>query len=83
MRFLAAAFLILALTPIDAVRASRDLTTIEAVAIAAAGEAIRIDGELSERSWTEAATTGEFQQREPSEGAPATHATASRPRAGE
>ena len=75
MRFLAAAFLIFALTPIDALRASRDLKAIEAVAIAAAGEAIRIDGELSERSWTEAATTGEFQQREPSEGAPATHAT--------
>src|SRR5262245_49467168 len=41
----------------------------------AATEAIRIDGQLTERSWTEAPTTGEFQQREPSEGGPPTHPT--------
>ena len=75
MRFVAAAFLILALTPIDGLGASRESKAIEAVAIAAAAEAIRIDGELSERSWTEATTTGDFQQREPSEGAPASHPT--------
>ena len=75
MRSLPVALLILALVSIVELRASRDTRTIDAVAIAGVGDEIRIDGQLTERSWTEASSTGEFQQREPSEGAPATHQT--------
>jgi hypothetical protein len=75
VRSLAAILTILVLAPIDGLRANRDTRAIEAVAIAGAGEAIRIDGQLTERSWIDAASTGDFQQREPSEGAPATHPT--------
>jgi hypothetical protein len=75
VRLFAAVFAALALIPIDGLRAARDPKAIEAVAIAGAAEAIHVDGELTERSWVEAATTGDFQQREPSEGAPATHPT--------
>jgi hypothetical protein len=48
---------------------------IDAVALPVSGDAIRVDGDLTERSWTSAASVSGFQQREPAEGAPATHAT--------
>jgi hypothetical protein len=48
---------------------------IDAVAIAGSAASIRVDGQLTEGSWSDAVPTSDFQQREPSEGAAATHAT--------
>jgi hypothetical protein len=80
---IAATLILLALAPSDRLLArgtdSPDGTSgarvIDAVAIAVAGEAIHVDGLFTERSWELATATADFQQREPSEGAPASHAT--------
>jgi hypothetical protein len=75
VRALAASLVVVSIFPFSAVHAGRAARVIDAVAIAGAGAAIRVDGHLTEPSWSEAATTGDFQQREPSEGTPATQAT--------
>ena len=74
MRVVAAVLPLVILTSIEALGAGRDARTIDALAIAAT-EAIRIDGQLTERGWTDAPATGEFQQREPAEGGPPTQPT--------
>ncbi|MEO7192800.1 MAG: DUF5916 domain-containing protein [Vicinamibacterales bacterium] len=48
---------------------------IGAVAIPAGAVPIHIDGELSDPVWALAAPVNDFRQREPTEGAPATHET--------
>lgn len=75
MRALIGLLTILMIVPATALRARDGRTAIDAIALAGVGDAIRIDGQLNERSWTAAPATGEFQQREPSEGAAATQAT--------
>jgi hypothetical protein len=73
--FVTGALALLALTSLEARGAGRDANTIQAFALAGTAEAIRIDGHLTEASWTDAPTTGEFQQREPAEGGPPSHPT--------
>src|SRR5262245_60625618 len=48
---------------------------IDAIALPVTAEAIKIDGELSEKSWSDVTAVTDFRQREPSEGAEPTHAT--------
>jgi hypothetical protein len=52
-------------------------SSIEAVAIPAGTEPIRIDGELAEDVWTRATPVTDFLQRAPREGASSTIATPS------
>jgi hypothetical protein len=56
-------------------RVSAPGAVIEAVAMSVTADAIRIDGELNERSWTDAPAVQNFVQREPAEGAEPTHST--------
>jgi hypothetical protein len=49
--------------------------TIAAVAIASPADAVTLDGHLSDAVWSKASAVSEFLQRDPSEGAPATHPT--------
>jgi hypothetical protein len=49
--------------------------TIDALAIPAGSDPIKIDGDLSEDVWTRTQAITEFQQRDPDEGAAPTHAT--------
>ena len=75
MRDVAVVLFALSVMPVGAIADGRDAKTIQAVALAGAAEAIRVDGHLTEASWADAPTTGEFQQREPSEGGPPSHPT--------
>ncbi len=52
--------------------------TIEAVAIATAADAVRLDGELSDAVWTRATPVTDFVQRDPKEGGTPAHPTAVR-----
>ncbi len=52
-----------------------DAPTIDAVAIPAGSDPIRVDGDLGEAAWSRARAVTEFQQRDPDEGAAPTHAT--------
>lgn len=49
--------------------------SLDALAMPAGVEAIKLDGELAEEVWTRAPVASEFLQRDPTEGAPATHVT--------
>jgi len=49
--------------------------TIEAVAIATAADAVKVDGDLSDAVWRRAIAVTEFKQRDPNEGAAPTHPT--------
>ena len=59
-----------------AARAYVERATLDALAISAGAGAVKVDGDLSDAVWTQAPSVSEFRQRDPHEGAPATHATA-------
>jgi hypothetical protein len=56
-------------------RAAVAVRTIDAVAVPVNGVPIRVDGDLSDEMWQSVPALGGFLQREPTEGAPTTHAT--------
>jgi hypothetical protein len=51
------------------------VASLDALALPGGVEAIKLDGELSEEIWTRAPVASEFFQRDPTEGAPASHPT--------
>jgi hypothetical protein len=51
------------------------VATLDALAISAGAGAVKVDGDLSDPVWTQAPSVSEFRQRDPHEGAPATHPT--------
>src|SRR5688572_8191997 len=52
----------------------RAVAAIDAVAIPAGSQPVRIDGSLGDDVWARATPVTEFVQRDPTEGAPASHA---------
>lgn len=82
MRRVVCVFVILAATSSSRLVASvtpgadrRPTPAIAAIAIPVGAGPMRVDGELGEEIWTRAVPVNEFLQRDPNEGAPATHET--------
>ena len=61
--------------PIVTTPAASSARIIDAVAIPAGSDPIKVDGELTEPAWARAQAVTEFQQRDPDEGAAPTHRT--------
>jgi hypothetical protein len=57
------------------VETPRSPAVLDAVAIPVSAGAVRVDGSFNEPIWTQATSTTEFVQRDPKEGAPASHRT--------
>lgn len=62
-----------ATNPVSGAPARGDVPSVAAVALPAGSERIRVDGRRTEAIWAQAAPVREFVQRDPNEGATATH----------